>query len=73
MKYTKQMRKGGVLSTFTIARSFSCWSLQQDLSFESPNACNHYLHQPHASPLISLHEEVQHVPLATLSKKWHGS
>ena len=25
-----------------------CWPLQQDPTSKSPNACNHYLHQPPA-------------------------
>ena len=50
-----------------------CWPLQHDTTAKSLSACNRYPHQPPTSPLINLHKEVGHVPLATLSKKWPHS
>lgn len=35
-----------------------CWHVWQNLNFKSPDACNHYMHQPSTSPLINLHKEV---------------
>ena len=61
VKHLKQIRKGGVLSTFVTKPNA-----------KSPNACNHP-HQLSAIPFIILHKEARHASFATVNGKWHCS
>ena len=57
------------MSTFAKINKLLRWPLRQDLTFQSPYACNRYSYQPSTSPVITLHKEVRPIPFATLNKK----